>query len=136
MFHELEYSRDVTFVDDAALGEHADEADKPCRDGRDGSAILFVHSVSPWWCCSPTVDRTGAGRKPAPQGFARMSAALTKGSSIMACHPEQPFTAAQEERIRQMIVDGINEATRQRNREAGERMRREVEEMRRAKSLG
>lgn len=44
----------------------------------------------------------------------------------MACHPEQPFTAAQEERIRQMIVDGINEATRQRNREASERMRRET----------
>ncbi|WP_428968252.1 hypothetical protein ACQR50_10370 [Sphingomonas sp. Xoc002] len=49
----------------------------------------------------------------------------------MACHPEQPFTAAQKECIRQMIVEGISEATRQRNREAGERMRREVEAMRR-----
>ncbi len=49
----------------------------------------------------------------------------------MARHPEQPFTPEQEARIRQMIVDGINEVTRQRNRQAGERMRREVEAMRR-----
>ena len=43
VLHNLEYARDITFVDDAALRQDADKLNETAGDSRNRAARLFVH---------------------------------------------------------------------------------------------